>query len=119
MTIKLYGIRSCDSCRKASAWLEQRELEFVFHDIRKDGLSDKSLRNWQAQLGWEALLNRRSLTWRKIPSFDRDNLDAESAMQLILAYPTVMKRPLLEVTAEKLIIGFDEETYAEAIEEKS
>ena len=119
MTIKLYGIRNCDSCRKASAWLEQRELEFVFHDIRQDGLSEKSLRNWQAKLGWEALLNRRSLTWRKIPSFDRDNLDAESALQLIMAYPTVMKRPVLEVTAAKLLIGFDEESYAEAIKEKS
>jgi len=116
MTMHLYGIRSCDSCRKARQWLDENRVDYRYHDIRDESLDEARLRSWQEQVGWEQLLNRRSLTWRKIPSFDRDNLDADAALLLIQAYPTVMKRPVLELAGDSSpLIGFDEESYAQAL----
>ena len=117
MTLHLYGIRSCDSCRKARQWLDKQELDYEYHDIRVEELDGSRLRDWQQQVGWETLLNRRSLTWRKIPSFDRDNLDADGAVRLIQAYPTVMKRPVLELAGDEApLVGFDEDSYAQALD---
>jgi arsenate reductase len=116
MALHLYGIRSCDSCRKARHWLEAQGIEYECHDIRAEELDGDRLRAWQQQVGWEQLLNRRSLTWRKIPSFDRDNLDADAAVRLIQAYPTVMKRPVLELGGDAApLVGFDEDHYAQAV----
>lgn len=118
MTLQLYGIRSCDSCRRARKWLEAQGIDYVYHDIRLEELDVARLREWQQRVGWEELLNRRSLTWRKIPRFDRDNLDAEAAVQLIRAYPTVMKRPVLEIDGADPLIGFDEDRYTKALNQK-
>jgi len=116
MALHLYGIASCDSCRKARQWLEARDVAYEYHDLRAEQLDDTRLRNWQDQVGWEQLLNRRSLTWRKIPSFDRDNLDADAAVRLIQNYPTVMKRPVLEFTnGDAPLVGFDEGAYAQTL----
>jgi arsenate reductase len=112
--MKLYGIRSCDSCRAARAWLDEQGLEHEYFDIRADGLRESTVSRWQKSVGWEPLLNRRSLTWRKIPSVDREGLDADSARALIMGYPTVLKRPVLEVSADTVLLGFDEEAYAQA-----
>ena len=118
MSVHLYGIRSCDSCNKARKWLDAAGINYEFHDIRAEELASDRLRDWQTLVGWEALLNRRSLTWRKIPSFDRDNLDAEAAVQLIRAYPTVLKRPILEFDAGAApLVGFDEDAYSQALTE--
>ena len=113
MTI-LYGIRNCDTCRSAQRWLKRHEVEHSFHDIRDDGLSCELLSNWESILGWEELINKRSITWRKIPPVDRASLDPESAVQLILTYPTVMKRPIVD-TGTEVLIGFDEQTFAAAL----
>ncbi len=110
--INIYGIRSCDTCRKARKWLEKHNVEHRYLDIRDDGLDEESLIRWQKTAGWEELLNKRSITWRKIPEFDRAELDAERAYQLILAYPTVMKRPVLDLGAS-VILGFNESDYIE------
>lgn len=107
---KLYGIRNCDSCRKAQKWLEAHDIAFSFHDIREDGLSDKRLKHWQKSAGWEMLINKRSVTWRKIPPFDRNDLDADSARALILEFPTVMKRPVFDA-GRTVLIGFDPNEY--------
>ena len=108
--IKLYGIRNCDNCGKARRWLQDKDIDFHFVDIREEALDESQLINWQQQLGWELLLNKKSITWRKIPPFDRDDLNETSARTLILNYPTVMKRPLLDV-GQKVLLGFNAEDY--------
>ncbi|MDJ0927140.1 MAG: Spx/MgsR family RNA polymerase-binding regulatory protein [Gammaproteobacteria bacterium] len=108
--IRLFGIRSCDSCRKAVKWLEQNDIDYQFVDLRRDGFSGADVDRWQESAGWENLLNKRSLTWRKIPRVDRDGLDAGRAAQLIQDHPTVMRRPLLECE-NRVLLGFDETEY--------
>lgn len=108
--INLYGIRNCDSCRKARHWLQDRDIEFAFTDIRNEALDESLLEKWQKQLGWELLLNKQSITWRKIPQFDRTELNAHNARNLILNYPTVMKRPVLDL-GRRVVVGFDENEY--------
>ena len=109
--ISLYGIRNCDSCRKARKWLEAHDIEFRFEDIREAGLDEQRLKKWQQRVGWEKLLNKKSVTWRKIPPFDRDDLDADRARALLLEYPTVMKRPVLDA-GTLVLVGFDAAEYA-------
>ena len=108
--IRIFGIRSCDSCRKAIKWLEQHEVDHEFVDLRADGFSGNDVDRWQASAGWENLLNKRSLTWRKIPRVDREGLDAARAATLIQEHPTVMRRPLLEVD-DRVLLGFDATEY--------
>jgi len=109
--MRLYGIRNCDQCRAAAAWLESHGIEHEFIDLRADGFAAADVARWQAAAGWDALLNRRSITWRRIPAIDRSDLDADSAAALILEHPTVMRRPLLE-TDDGVLLGFDPEDYA-------
>ncbi len=110
--IRLYGIRNCDQCRAAAAWLSKHAVAHEFIDLRADGFDSDDLRRWQAAAGWEALLNKRSITWRKIPAIDRSGLDADSAAALIQEHPTVMRRPLLEYNGQ-VLLGFDPAAYAE------
>lgn len=110
MMITLYGIHNCDSCRKARRWLQDRDIEFQFTDIREEALNETLLEKWQKQLDWERLLNKKSITWRKIPEMDRANMDAGLARNMILNYPTVMKRPVLDLD-QYVVLGFDEDTY--------
>jgi len=108
--ITLYGIRNCDSCRKARNWLQDRNIEFQFTDIREEKLNEPLLEKWQQEFDWERLLNKKSITWRKIPQMDRANMDAQLARTMILDYPTVMKRPVLDLDSQA-VLGFDEDTY--------
>jgi len=103
--ITLYGLRNCDSCRKARSWLDTAGLEFRFHDLRDDGLPDDALTKWCDVVGWELLLNRRSTTWRGLADTDRSDLDAKKARQLMARHPTLIKRPVIE-TAETILVGF-------------
>jgi Spx/MgsR family transcriptional regulator len=109
--ITLYGIKNCDTVKKARAWLEGNGREYRFHDFRKDGLDKALLERFEAALGWETLLNRRGTTWRKLDEAKRENLDRDKALQLMLDHPSVIKRPVLEM-ADKTLIGFTPETYA-------
>lgn len=115
MTTILYGIAKCDSCRRARQWLEDHGIEHRFHDLRKDGLSPRTLDRWLAEAGWEGLLNRRGTTWRGLPERDKDHLDARTARRLMLAHPTLVKRPVLEVGAA-LLVGFSSAQYDVAFE---
>ena len=83
--MKLFGIRSCDTCREARAWLDEQGVDYDYVDIRTDGLDNGDLKRWEKLAGWEALLNRRSITWRKIPAVDREDLDAPAARRLTAA----------------------------------
>ena len=111
MAITLFGIASCDSCRKARRWLEEAGLEYHYHDIRKDGLPETALRAWVRRAGWEAVLNRRSATWRRIPEVDRDVDGPDGAIDLMKDFPTIIKRPILS-SGRLLLIGFDPEEFA-------
>lgn len=108
----LFGITSCDSCRTAKKWLLEHDVEVIFHDLRADGHNKKMLQRWTKALGWESLLNKRSLTWRRIPEADRQNLNAAKAIELMLENPTLIKRPLLE-TPQQVTVGFSAKSYAE------
>ena len=110
--LTVFGIKSCDSCRAASKFLESKNMEFRFHDLRKDGLDIQMLERWSDRLGWERLLNKRSLTWRKIPEVDRNDMNKDKALAAILERPTLMKRPVLE-SAEYIAIGFSEKRFTD------
>jgi len=111
-TVRLYGIESCDQVRKAKQWLRSRALEVQWHDFRKDGLSADRLAHWMSHLPWDALLNRRGLTWRQLPEIERTRVvDATSAAELMLAHPVLIKRPVLELD-DRILVGFSEALYA-------
>lgn len=115
MTTILYGIANCDSCRQAREWLEAHGIEYRFHDLRRDGLDPGMLDRWLAEAGWETLLNRRGTTWRGLPEPEKAEVDAKAARRLMLAHPTLIKRPLLEVGAA-LVVGFSSAQYDVAFE---
>lgn len=107
----LYGIKNCDMCKKAREWLSSRGHEYRFHDFRVDGLDASLLERFETRLGWEKLLNRRGTSWRKLDEAARENLNREKALALMLAHPTIIKRPVLE-TGAKIMIGFTPDYYA-------
>jgi arsenate reductase len=111
MTVTIYGIKNCDTMKKARAWLDAHGVEYRFRDYRKDGLTAKQLDIWLKELGWETLLNRRGQLWRKLDEKVRDNIDAASARQLMLDNPGIIKRPLLD-TGSQRHVGFKAEEYA-------
>jgi len=108
--ITIYGIRSCDTCRNALKWLDEQNVEHQYVDIRTDGLNSELLLRWQKTVAWEDLLNKRSITWRKIPEIDRSDLNSDKACDMILNYPTVLKRPVLDLGTQ-VILGFDASVY--------
>ena len=107
---RIYGIKNCDTCRKALKWLDLQGISYTFVDIRADGIARKDLVRWQKIAGWEPLVNKRSTTWRNIPVSDREGLKETTSRQLILANPTVMKRPILDLN-ESVYVGFKEAEY--------
>jgi arsenate reductase len=112
--LTLYGLKNCDTCRKARTWLDQRGLPHRFHDFRADGLDSELLEQFEQVLGWEALLNRRGTTWRVLPEADRADLDRGKALALMLAHPALVKRPLL-VAEGRTLLGFSPDQYAKAL----
>ena len=112
--ITLYGIKNCDTVKKACRWLSQHHLDYVFHDFRQDGLAPELLEQWVAQLGWETLVNRRSTTWRELSDAEKSNINQQRAVQYMLAQPTLIKRPVL-IQKENVMVGFSEKTYTKLL----
>lgn len=108
----LYGIPNCDSMKKARAWLAEHGIEYAFHDYKKAGIDEVTLRAWVDRLGWETLLNRRGMMWRKVPQDVRDAIDESGAIRLMLETPSIIKRPVLD-TGDALHVGFKPEQYEE------
>ena len=108
--ITLYGIKNCDSVKKARRWLDSHGVEYRFHDFRAQGLDPKQLDGWLQELGWEALLNRRGTTWRRLPEALRADIGAAAARKLMLEHPALIKRPLLQADGRHLL-GFTEAEY--------
>lgn len=94
--LTLYGISNCDTVRKARKWLEAHQVDFQFHDFRKDGLTIEQIRRWTVCVGMDTLLNKRGTTWRNLPEERREGLDTQGLQSLLLEYPALIKRPLLE-----------------------
>jgi len=108
--ITLYGIKNCDTVRKARKWLEAEGIDYTFHDVRADGLTKKDLGSWIKSASWEVLLNTRGTTWRQLPEKKRENMNATSAADLMLANPTLIKRPVL-VKGKQVHVGFKPADY--------
>jgi len=111
MKITIHGIKACDTMKKARAWLDAAGVAHGFHDYKTRGIDEATLRGWVKQVGWETLLNRAGTTFRKLPDADRANLDAEKAISLMLAQPSMIKRPVLDVDGD-LLVGFKPDAYA-------
>ena len=108
----LYGIPNCDTMKKARKWLADNGVEYAFHDYKKLGIERKQLDAWIKAVGWEKLLNRRGMMWRKVPDDVKASIDEQSAIRLMLETPSIIKRPVLEAKG-KVIVGFKPETYEE------
>lgn len=108
----LYGIPNCDTMKKARAWLDERGIAYHFHNYKKAGLDEAQLRTWVAELGWENLINKRGMMWRKLDPSVRDGLDEERAIAVMLETPSIIRRPLLETDGRRHL-GFCEADYQE------
>lgn len=112
--MKLYGIPNCNTVKKARTWLEERQIDHIFHDFKKAGVNQHLLDNWLSQQPWEKLVNRAGMTWRKLDDDTKNNIvDSNSAVKLMLDKTSVIKRPILEKDGKILAIGFQEDTYKE------
>jgi len=110
MTVKLYGIANCDTIKKARRWLEANGVDYNFHNYKKSGVPEKELRQWVKKLGWETLLNKRGTTWRRLEDKLKNNLNQAAAIKLMLANPSMIKRPVL-LSKTEIFVGFDTENY--------
>lgn len=108
--ITIYGIPNCDTMKRAFAWLKQHNIEFRFHDFKKAGLDPSLLDSWIDRVGWESLINRRGMMWRKLDDEVKSNIDLPSARAIMLETPSIIKRPVLQ-NGDELTIGFSEQTY--------
>jgi arsenate reductase (glutaredoxin) len=111
--ITIYGIKACDTMKKAREWLEAHGVAYQFHDYKVAGIDRATLERWAQSVGWEVLLNRAGTTFRKLPDSDRTDLSQDNAIVLMLAQPSMIKRPVLDIDGA-LIVGFKPERYAEA-----
>jgi arsenate reductase len=108
--VTVYGIKNCDTMKKARTWLDEHGVQYDFHDYKVSGVERERLEGWCKKVGWEVLLNRSGTTFRKLPDADRADLDERKAVALMLAQPSMIKRPVLERGA-KLLVGFDPAKY--------
>ena len=110
----LYGIKNCDTVKKARRWLDSHHVDYNFHDFRDHGLERSQLETWVKQVGWETLVNRRSTTWRGLSDTEKSTMNEQKAVQTMLAQPTLIKRPVL-VMQENVTVGFNEKTYTKCL----
>ena len=111
--VTIYGIKNCDTMKKARAWLDDHGVAYEFHDYKSAGIDRGALEGWARAVGWETLLNRAGTTFRKLSEKDRDGLGEKKAIALMLDQPSMIKRPVLE-TKGRLLVGFNPDEYAKA-----
>ena len=116
MAITIYGIKNCDTMKKARAWLDQRKIKYAFHDYKAQGIDRAALERWIGQVGWEVLINRAGTTFRALQDEEKQNLNARKAITLMLAQPSMIKRPVLDIDG-MLHVGFKPEAYATVLGE--
>jgi arsenate reductase len=115
VSVTIYGIKNCDTMKKARAWLDKRGVAYDFHDYKASGIDRERLERWAAKAGWETLLNRAGTTFRKLPDKDKQGITAKKAIALMLDQPSMIKRPVLELGGGKLVVGFKPEIYGERV----
>jgi arsenate reductase len=109
--VRIYGIKNCDTMKKAFAWLDANGVAYEFIDYKKAGVAEANLPDWAARAGWEKLLNTRGLMWKKLSDDERAAVDREKALKLMACYPALIKRPVLD-TGAALVVGFAPDDYA-------
>lgn len=115
MTITIYGIRNCDTMKKARAFLDKNGVAYSFHDYKASGIEKKKLEGWAKTAGWETLLNRAGTTFRKLSEKEKEGITEKKAIALMLSQPSMIKRPVLELPGGKLIVGFKPEEYRKVL----
>jgi len=114
--IKVYGIPNCNSVKKAITWLKENNREFEFHDFKKEGVNADQLKSWSAAFGWEQVLNKKGTTWKKLtPEQQSAVVDEASAAAVMIAAPSMIKRPVILNDDKPVLLGYDEERYAQSI----
>jgi len=114
VAVTIYGIKNCDTMKKARAWLDSHGVAYAFHDYKSEGIARDKLKHWSDEVGWETLLNRAGTTFRKLGEADREGLNERKALALMLAQPSMIKRPVLDIDG-KLLVGFKPEVYAKQV----
>lgn len=109
--IEIYGIKSCDTMKKAFRWLDEHQIEYSFHDYKKQGLEEATATAWVDALGWENVINKRGTTWRKLDDDTKNTMDAQRAVQVMLAQTSIIKRPLI-IAGETKLLGFSPDEYS-------
>ena len=112
--IEIYGIKNCDTMKKAFRWLDDNNVEYRFHDYKKEGLNSSMAKAWIDQLGWEKVINKRGTTWRKLDEDTKNSMNNEKAIQTIVDQPSMIKRPLL-IQSDAIYLGFNIEEYAQKL----
>jgi arsenate reductase len=112
MPITIYGIKNCDTMKKARAFLDRKGVAYAFHDYKTQGIDKAKLEGWAKKAGWEALLNRAGTTFKKLPDKDKQGLTEARAIKLMLAQPSMIKRPVLELGGGRILVGFRPDDYA-------
>jgi Spx/MgsR family transcriptional regulator len=115
MPITIYGIKNCDTMKKARAWLDKHGVDYAFHDYKTAGIERERLETWAKKVGWETLLNRAGTTFKKLPEKDKDGVTEQKAIALMLAQPSMIKRPVLDLGRDRLLVGFKPEAYEAAV----
>jgi arsenate reductase len=111
MPLTIYGIKNCDTMKKARAFLDKRGVDYAFHDYKVAGVERGKLEGWAKKVGWETLLNRAGTTFRKLPENEKEGLTEKKAIALMLAQPSMIRRPVLELGGGKILVGFKAEEY--------
>ena len=114
VSITIYGIKNCDTMKKARAWLDSHGVAYEFHDYKTAGIAKDKLKRWSDELGWETLLNRAGTTFRKLPDADKEGLNEKKALALMAVQPSMIKRPVLDL-GKKRLVGFKPEVYAKEV----
>ena len=115
LPITIYGIKNCDTMKKARAFLEKKGIDYAFHDYKAAGIDEEKLLTWAKKAGWETLLNKAGTTFKKLPDKDKEGLTEAKAIKLMLAQPSMIKRPVLEIGGGKILVGFKPDDYAAAL----
>jgi arsenate reductase len=115
MPITIYGIKNCDTMKKARTWLDGRGVQYAFHDYKSAGIERERLERWAKKVGWETLLNRAGTTFKKLPDKDKESVTEKKAIALMLAQPSMIKRPVLDLGGGTILVGFSSEVYEKSV----
>jgi arsenate reductase len=112
--LTIYGIKNCDTMKKAFAWLDAHGIPYTFHDYKKSGIDAVTLAQWEGQVGWETLLNRRGTTWRKLDATTQSSITRERALSLMQEQPSLIKRPVV-ASGQRFVCGFNDNEWQETL----